>query len=78
MSKMNQQSKGQSFREIYEGISKQEFVRRIASVTCKSESTVYNWTSGRFKPDALSQSVISKELGVPVEILFPQKEEACV
>ena len=30
------------------------------------------WCTGRQTPDALAQSVISKELGVPEEVLFPE------
>jgi len=63
-----------TFREIYDGMDRRSFVRRIANVTKKSESAVYNWISGKYQPDALSQSMIEKELGVPAEILFPKEE----
>lgn len=73
--------KAQSFREIYDAIEtkipptpKQAFIGKIAKATMVSENTVYNWLAGRQKPTALTQSVIAKTLGVPVEGLFPEHE----
>ena len=68
-----------SFRQIYDELSgrssvktpKQEFIDRICSVTMKSPSTVRCWLAGAFAPDELTKSVLSKELGVPGECLFP-------
>lgn len=39
----------------------------------KSTKTVRCWLAGTQKPDALSQSVIEKELGVSSNILFPEE-----
>ncbi|MCC8155344.1 MAG: XRE family transcriptional regulator [Tannerellaceae bacterium] len=69
-----------SFREIYKGLSnktkkktpKAEFVERIANVTCREPTTVRQWLSGTQRPDRLVQEVISKELGVPIDDLFPE------
>lgn len=44
-----------SFREIYDSMDRRAFVKRIATVTKRSESAVYNWISGKYKPDALAQ-----------------------
>ena len=68
-----------TFREIYESqdgrstvkTPKQEFLDRICSITMKSQSTVRCWLAGAFVPDELTRSVLSKELGVPSEFLFP-------
>ena len=35
-----------SFREIYDSMDRRAFVRRIATVTKRSEAAVYNWISG--------------------------------
>lgn len=68
-----------SFRELYKTIEnkppKLAFVERIAEITMKSESTVRGWLAGNVCPDALNQSIISKELGIPSEVLFPPKTE---
>jgi hypothetical protein len=69
-----------TFMEIYEGYAKRpplptprkEFMARIADLTKRSEFTVRMWCTGRQQPDALAQSVISKELGIPAETLFPK------
>lgn len=80
------QDSTQSFKELYNSLPgrstaippKKAFVKKIASVTMKSETTVRCWLSGSQNPDALSKSMISKELGVSCEVLFPKKrEEAC-
>lgn len=72
----------QSFKQIYlslpakaEKAPKTEFVERIAAITKKSKKTIYCWLNGAQVPDALTQSVLEKELGVPCEILFPKREE---
>ncbi len=71
--------KQSTFREIYHAFPKrnidmtqrQQFVERIATVTKKSKKTIYCWIAGAYKPDALSQSMIEKELGIPASELFP-------
>lgn len=73
----------QTFRQIYDNLPersvvkapKTEFVEKIANVTMKSTKTVRCWLAGTQYPDALTQSIIEKELGVPSECLFPPKEE---
>lgn len=70
-----------TFKQIYEGVAKRpplptprkEFLRRIAELTKKSETTVKMWVIGRQTPDALTQSVLAKEFGIPAHILFPTK-----
>jgi transcriptional regulator with XRE-family HTH domain len=71
-----------SFREIYNSLPSRQtvkapkvaFVEHVAEVTMKSKKTVYGWLCGVQKPDPLTLSVLSKELNVPGEVLFPQKE----
>ncbi len=58
----------------YQGGAKTKFVNRIAEITFKSAITVRMWIMGRQAPDELVQSVISKELGIPAEILFPKDD----
>ena len=68
-----------SLRQIYESLEgrstvktpKQDFIDKISKVTMKSESTVRCWLAGAFVPDDLTKSVLSKELGVPSNFLFP-------
>lgn len=67
-----------SFREIYDNMDRRAFVRRIATVTKRSETAVYNWISGKYKPDALAQTVIAQELNTPVSVLFPEEVKSCV
>ena len=66
-----------SFKECYEEVStmspKKMWIQRIAQVTHRSEATVRMWLSGRHVPEELIQEIISKELGVPVEGLFPKE-----
>lgn len=69
-----------SFKKIYDSIDstppKTAWVRRIARATMSSEFTVRMWLSGRQVPGQLTQHVIARELGVPVEGLFPQRPSA--
>lgn len=69
-----------TFKQYYEGLDasspQTKFVRRIADATLKSEFTVKMWLTGRQTPDQLTQSVIARELGVPVEGLFPIVEHS--
>lgn len=68
-----------TFREIYEALDpvppKTKWILRIAKATMRSENAVRMWLSGRQIPDMLVQSVIAKELGVPVEGLFPNNQQ---
>lgn len=73
-----QRSDQLTFRELYLSINRREFIRHVAAITKRSESTIYNWTSGKFIPDALAQSMLEKEFGIPASVLFPKKEvERC-
>lgn len=66
-----------TFREIYDRLDpvspKSKWVKRIAKVTMRSENAVRMWLSGRQTPEPLVQTIIAKELGVPVKGLFPIK-----
>lgn len=68
-----------TFKEIYDGLDpvppKTKLVKRIAKATMRSENAVRMWLSGRQTPEPLVQNIIAKELGVPVEGLFPTKTE---
>lgn len=81
MNKMKEKEKNhKSFREIYNDLPernavkapKTEFVEHIAALTMKSTKTVRCWLAGAQKPDALTMSLIEKELGISGAILFPQ------
>ncbi len=77
------QDSTQTFKELYNSLPgrstaippKKAFVKRIAKVTMKSETTVRCWLAGSQNPDALSKSMISKELGMSCDVLFPKKRE---
>ena len=65
------------FKEIYDNLPpragkapKTVFVERMMEITKSSKTTVYGWIYGTYKPDALAQDIISKELGVPANELF--------
>ena len=69
-----------TFMEIYrleksKPTPAQAFIKRMASLTKKSESTVRQWVLGCFDPDDLTKDVIAKELGIDSSVLFPQKVE---
>lgn len=68
-----------TFREIYDGLDpvppKTKWVKRIAKATMRSENAVRMWLNGRQTPEPLVQNIIAKELGVPVDGLFPIKTE---
>ena len=65
-----------TFKQMYDELDptppKTKWIQRIAEVTMRSELTVRMWVSGRQIPEPLVQNIIAKELGVPVEGLFPQ------
>lgn len=68
-----------TFKEIYESLEtppspKDEWVKRMASITLASEFSVKMWISGRNEPSALAKKILSEELGRPVEELFPGKK----
>ena len=65
------------FRQIYESLParaakapKTVWVEHIAKITMKSEQTVRCWLYGTQRPDALTLSILSKELDVPADELF--------
>lgn len=66
-----------TFRDLYQALDpvppRLAWIRRIATATMRSENAVRMWISGRQTPDPLCQQIIAKELGVPVEGLFPKK-----
>lgn len=72
---MTTEKETKTFREIYDGLDpvppKTKWVQRIAKATMRSENAVRMWLNGRQTPDPLVQSIIAKELGVPVDGLFP-------
>jgi hypothetical protein len=49
---------------------KKEFIKHLAEITKVYEGTVRGWLYGAFKPDALRQDIIAKDLGMTVEELF--------
>lgn len=70
-------AEAKTFRAIYEALDpvppKTKWVKRIAKATMRSENAVRMWLNGRQTPEPLVQNIIAKELGVPVEGLFPTK-----
>lgn len=82
MSKMTEKDY-KSFRQIYDDLPdrsvvkapKTEFVEHIATLTMKSTKTVRCWIAGVQKPDALTLSIIEKDLGMPGNVLFPNNVE---
>lgn len=82
MNKMTTKT-SRSFSEIYKALPdrstvkapKAAFVEHIAKITLKSEKTVRMWLNGTQAPDALAQSIIAKDQGVPASVLFPNYKD---
>lgn len=55
-----------------------DFIKRIAEITLASPATVSRWISGEFIPSKVRREIISRELNIPEEQLFPQKEDVAV
>ena len=51
------------------------FIQKFAKLWLRSEKTVYMWIMGVQRPDALTQSIIAKELKANVNDLFPDENE---
>ncbi len=70
-----------TFRQVYDHLPERSavkapktlFVERMAEITMKSTKTVRCWLAGAQTPDPLSASMIEKELGISVSVLFPNK-----
>lgn len=50
----------------------QLFVKKVAEITHRQETTVRMWLSGRQTPDELAKSIIAKEFNTSVDDLFPK------
>ncbi len=50
----------------------QAFVKRIAEITCREESTVRQWLSGIQTPNQRAKERIAVAFGSSVEVLFPE------
>lgn len=64
-----------TFRQVYDGTPKDQcddFRKRIAAATYRSESTVYSWLRGQTTPSVLEATEIAKELNRPIGDLFPE------
>lgn len=79
---MTQNDRKMTFAGYYHSIPserpvapKTAFVRKIATLCKVSEQTVRMWIQGVQEPDELKKEVISKDLGIPAETLFPHKEK---
>lgn len=84
MEKLNlqgQEAGKRTFRDLYYTMDntppKKAFVQRMAEITMRSETTIRCWLAGSQNPDPLAKDVISRELGVPADELFPKKEKTC-
>ncbi len=51
-----------------------EVIRKIAEITDSNISTVYRWMSGAINPPTVKKRIIAKHLGIPVDELFPPKD----
>lgn len=71
-----------TFKDCYDALParapmapKRAFIQKIAKLCMRSEKTVYMWIMGVQRPDALTQSIIAKELKANVNDLFPDENE---
>lgn len=55
-----------------------ELVKRIMEITLASASAVSRWINGESIPSKVRREIISRELNIPEEQLFPQKEDVAV
>lgn len=65
-----------TFKEFYEQVKNQptpaqEFINKIAELTCSNEVTVRMWIGGRQRPNALAQRVLAEHFGTTPDALFP-------
>ena len=65
-----------SFKDLYmrekeKPTPAQAFIDDIASLTCRSCTTVRAWTQGKQVPDALAQLQIAQKYDVDAGTLFP-------
>lgn len=69
-----------TFKDYHNKLSNEraDFVKRIAEITLASPATVSRWISGEFKPSKIRREIISRELGITEEELFPQKEDVTI
>jgi hypothetical protein len=59
------------YHRLQEPTQAQVFRQQLAEVTQKSPITILRYVTGITVPDALTRSVIAKELNTPISILFP-------
>lgn len=52
------------------------FVREVATVTNRAESSVYRWLLSDVVPDATTQQVLAEHFGTTPEELFPVTSKA--
>lgn len=67
-----------TFKQIYLAVKAkptpcQDFIREVAAVTRKAESTVRTWLCDT-EPDELTKKVLSDHFKVPVDELFRKEE----
>lgn len=51
------------------------FVKKLAELTHRSESSVRKWLSGEVEPDMAVKEILSDYFNTPIEVLFPPKEK---
>lgn len=51
-----------------------EVMHELEKLTLSSYSTVFRWTYGKVTPPPLKREIIAKHLGIPVDELFPPKD----
>jgi heterodisulfide reductase subunit A-like polyferredoxin len=59
------------YKKLQEPTRAQLFRQKLEEITHKSQITVLRYVQGVVVPDALTQSVIAKELNTSASILFP-------
>lgn len=74
-----QKNKEMTFNEIYKeemaknnGARPLEWLQRIAVAAIVSTDTVYSWVTGWRNPSKSAAALVSRELGIPSEELFPK------
>lgn len=68
--------KNRTFQSLYQALKNEpspaaKFVRDIAKLTGRSETTVRKWIAGETMPDIKVQMILQRHFNIPMSELFP-------
>lgn len=65
-------------KEAVGGSMPTAFLQRIATAAIVSTDTAYQWATGWRNPSNAAAELVSRELGIPVDELFPNRKRKAV